>query len=110
MNEHSLLPRLRDQLNAGLMDRREFVRADAIVNDARQGARRADFGEITVAAEGALEQIQVGAPHQDAFERKIEEAGGRAPAIMQATAVWRIDPDGVRRARKPRVGSQVSAM
>jgi len=31
VNEHSLLPRLRDQLNAGLMDRREFVRFAALL-------------------------------------------------------------------------------
>ena len=31
MNEHSLLPRLRDQLNAGLMNRREFVRFAAML-------------------------------------------------------------------------------
>ena len=38
MNEHSLLPRLRDQLNAGLMNRREFVRFAAMLGVAAGAA------------------------------------------------------------------------
>jgi hypothetical protein len=75
------------------LDRHELRGGDAVVHHAHERTRLSDLGAERVAAIGALEQQQVGAPHQHAFKREIEQADRRDPAIVQAAAVRRVDPD-----------------
>ena len=79
------------------------------MHDAHQRARRADLGGEHVAAIAALEQEQLGAPHQRLFEREIEEPDRRRAAVVQAAAMRRVDANGPA-ATQPRISAALGAM
>ena len=72
-------------------------------------ARRADLGGERIAAVAALEQEQLGAPHQHLLEREIQKADRRMAAVMQAAAMRRVDPDRAA-AAEPRIGATLGAV
>jgi len=76
-------------------DDRVELRCGHTIEDATDEAgRRADHALIGIARERALEQEQVGAVHQRAFEAAIEGALEGVERIVQRAAVRRVDADG----------------
>ena len=80
------------------------------MHHARKRLRFADLGLEHVAAVGAFEQEQVGPAHEQPLGNKVEKARRRAPGIMQAAAMRRVDADARARRCKPRIGSALGAV
>ena len=72
----------------------EFIGGNAIEHAAHESGRLADGALIGVARERALEQEQVGAVHQRAFEPAVDRAFQRVQRVMQRTAMRRVDANG----------------
>ena len=58
----------------------------------------------------ALEQEQVGAAFQRGSRPSGRKPGGRAPAVVQAAAVGRVDAHGARFSGQPRIGATLGAV